>query len=158
MSAVQESRLLSAGRVSAEEEVAVGRSLRSDVAVCRILIVDDEETVAFALRDGLEMLPNCEILVADGGERALQILEERPFDLLLTDYHMPGMDGITLAARVRQLYPGTVVIIITAYGDDVLRKRAARASVRRVLDKPVELNEIRRAVLEALGRQEGARR
>ena len=86
------------------------------------------------------------------------MLPENTFDLLITDYHMPGMDGIALAAHVRQSYPQTAVMIITAYGNDALREQAARASVRRVLDKPVELVEIRRAVLEALGRGDGRRR
>jgi CheY-like chemotaxis protein len=73
---------------------------------------------------------------------------------LITDYKMPGTDGITLAARVRQLYPRTVIIMITAYGDETLREQAARASIQRVLDKPVGLGEIRCVALEALGRAE----
>ncbi len=116
----------------------------------RILIVDDEETVALTLQAGLEKLPNCEIITAAGGEQALQLFKRQPFDLLLTDYKMPGIDGLTLAARVRQLYPHTVIIMITAYSDDYLNKQAADISIRRVLDKPVEFSEIRRAASEAL--------
>jgi CheY-like chemotaxis protein len=124
---------------------------KGGVALQRILIVDDEENVALTFQDSLERLPNCEIAIATNGEQALHLFEQQPFDLLITDYKMPGTDGITLAARVRQLYPRTVIIMITAYGDERLREQAARASIQRVLDKPVGLAKIRRVALEALG-------
>jgi CheY-like chemotaxis protein len=63
---------------------------------------------------------------------------------------MPGTDGVTLATRVRQLYPRTAIIMITAYNNRTLRKQATRAAVRRILDKPVQLEEIRSVALEAL--------
>ncbi|HFD38816.1 MAG TPA: response regulator, partial [Anaerolineae bacterium] len=94
---------------------------------------------------------NCEIMVTDSGEQALQLFEVRPFHLLITDYKMAGMDGLTLANRIRNLYPQTIIIIVTAYSSDDLLKSAARASINRVLDKPLEIEEIRRATLEALG-------
>ncbi len=116
----------------------------------RILVVDDEEIVVLTIQDILEELPNCEIAVSTSGQQALQLFEQQPFDLLITDYRMPDMDGLTLATRVRQLYPRTSVIMITAYGSDDLREQAARAYIQRTLDKPVELEEIRGAALEAL--------
>ncbi|MBN1179126.1 MAG: response regulator [Anaerolineae bacterium] len=120
----------------------------------RILIVDDEKNVAMTLRDGLEKLPDCEIVVATGGEEALQLFGQRPFDLLITDYKMPDIDGITLAARVQETYPHTTIIMITAYGDEALHGQATRASIRRVLDKPVRLKEIRNVAMEALSEPE----
>jgi len=119
-----------------------------------ILIVEDEENVATTLQYMLKKLPRCNITIAGGGEQALRLFERQPFDLLITDYKMPDMDGMTLAARVRQSYPQTVIIMITAYGDDALREQAAHISVQHVLDKPVELVEIRSAALEALSRLE----
>jgi len=119
-----------------------------------ILIVEDEENVATTLQYMLKKLPRCNITIAGGGEQALRLFERQPFDLLITDYKMPDMDGMTLAARVRQSYPQTVIIMITAYGDDALREQAAHISIQHVLDKPVELVEIRSAALEALGRLE----
>lgn len=116
----------------------------------RILIVDDEENVAHTLQSNLSRLPNCEVCVAYNGEQALRLLAQRPFHLVITDYKMPGMDGITLAARVRQLYPNTVIIMMTAYNSDELRGRAARVSIRRILDKPIEISTVRSVTLEAL--------
>lgn len=117
----------------------------------RVLVVDDEEIVALALREALEGIPGCEVSIASCGERALHLFVQQPFDLLITDYKMPGTDGLTLAARVRQLYPQTAVIMITAHGGDDLYEKAARVPIQRILDKPVGIVEIRGAVLEALG-------
>lgn len=116
----------------------------------RILVVDDEENVALIIQDGLEKLPNCEVSVATSGEEALRLFEQNPFDLLITDYKMPGTDGMALSSRVRELYPHTAIIMITAYGDHMLRQQAIDVSVRCVLDKPVKLEEIRNVALEAL--------
>ena len=133
----------------------VNQSVKENIVLQHILIVDDKESVALALRDGLEVLPDCEITVATSGEQALQLFEQQSFDLLITDYNMPGMDGITLARHVQQLYPRTVTVMITAYTSETLREQAARLSVRRVLDKPVALVEVRNAVLEALNGELG---
>lgn len=117
-----------------------------------ILIVDDEENVALTLRYMLQKLPGCDIAVATGSQQALWFLKQRPFDLLITDHRMPGIDGMTLVAYVRQLYPRMAIIVITAYSSDALREQAAYFSIPHVLDKPLELAEIRRAALEALDR------
>jgi CheY-like chemotaxis protein len=118
-----------------------------------ILVVDDEEKVASGLRDGLEILLDCEVAIATGGEQALQFCKQRPFNLLITDYQMPDMNGLVLAARVQQLHPQTYIIMLTAHNSDTLREHAARASIRQILDKPARLGEIRSAVLQALSQQ-----
>ena len=119
--------------------------------VRRILIVDDQKVVALALQAGLAKLPDCEIAVATNSEQALRLFEEQVFDLMITDYKMPGTDGIELATRVRQAYPETAIIVITSYVGDVLYEQASRARIQRILEKPIGLAEIRREVLAALG-------
>jgi two-component system response regulator YesN len=115
-----------------------------------ILVVDDDENVALSLQDGLATLPNCGIVVATNSSQALEIFERRHFDLLITDYRMPGMDGMTLARRIRQLYPQTAIIVITAYNSDALRDQADGIDIECILDKPAGLVEIRGAALQAL--------
>ncbi len=136
--------------------------VRGNTALRRILIVDDEENVAFTLREGLKALSNSEITVVTSGQEAWKMLEAKTFDLVVTDYKMPDMDGMTLARRTRRLYPRAAIIMITAYSSEQLREQAAQASVQQVLDKPVGLKEIRSAASEALdatrqgsARQEG---
>ncbi len=116
----------------------------------RILIVDDEESVVLTLRSGLRRLPNCEVMTATDGEQALQLFACEPFDLLMTDLNMPGMNGLTLASHVREMYPETAIIMITAYGNEMVQAQAKEISVHCILDKPVELAAIRAAAMEAL--------
>jgi len=130
-------------------EIAV-EAAEDDVPRWRILVADDDESVAFAIQETLASLPHCETMVATSAREALLQCAQRPFHLLITDYRMPDMDGLTLAARVRQMHAQTAVILITAYGNESLCERAADASVRHILNKPVKLAEIRRATLDAL--------
>jgi CheY-like chemotaxis protein/two-component sensor histidine kinase len=115
----------------------------------RILVVDDEKNVTMFLKDGLEALPNCTVDVAHDGEEALEILKKDSFDLMFTDYKMPGIDGMSLAERVREVYPEIKIIMITAYYNQELLEEA-QTSIRHILEKPVKLAEIRNIVQETL--------
>ncbi|MEJ5311886.1 MAG: ATP-binding protein [Anaerolineae bacterium] len=119
----------------------------------RILIVDDEESVAFTLREGLRKLPCCEIMVALSGHQALELFAQQPFDLLITDYKMPDLSGMALASCIQQRYPGTNIILITAYGRDLVQDMVTGHAIRRVLHKPIRLTEIRDVALETLALQ-----
>ncbi len=121
----------------------------------RILIVDDEEKLVLGLQLGLEMLPNCEVAVATDARQALRLCEQRPFDLLITDYQMPGMNGIALAKHIRRLCPQAAIIMITGCGGEMVQEQTKGTSIQRILGKPVGLVDIRRAVLEALENQAG---
>jgi CheY-like chemotaxis protein len=115
-------------------------------------VVDDERNVALFLQAALEHLPDCDVRAATSGEQALCFLEQDSFDLLITDYRMPGMGGVGLAARARELHPRMVIVIITAFADDALYRAIAGAGVRKVVHKPVRMGEIRALALQALGR------
>ncbi len=123
----------------------------------RILVVDDDERVLFVLHDILAGLGSqYEVVTAQSGYEALDKAREKPFDLLIADLRMPGMDGVELTEAVRALSPSTVVIWITAYGSQETSAEARRLGVYRCLDKPLEVTEIRqiaREALEAAGRQ-----
>ena len=81
----------------------------------RILIVDDEKKVAFFLQESLEDLgDNYEVISAETAEAALQQIESQPFDLIITDLRMPGINGLELMKRVRDISPETRTILITA--------------------------------------------
>jgi CheY-like chemotaxis protein len=116
-----------------------------------ILVVDDEPNVVSMFQSALKKLVNCEVMTATSGKQALQLFECQAFDLLITDYVMPDMDGIALAKQVRQTYPQTAIVMVTAYANESLRRQAGSISIRRILDKPVETTDVRAAALEALG-------
>lgn len=109
----------------------------------RILIVDDEQHVALVLKQALKRLPNCQITTTTSAKEALKLAIEEPFDLLLTDYSMPDMNGVSLAQQVRQHSPHTIVLLLTAYSTPQINAAAAEANIRQVLNKPVPIEEIR---------------
>ncbi len=118
--------------------------------VC-ILVVDDNELMAMTLQEGLRHLfNNCRVAIATNGQEALRLLAESPFDLLITDYQMPQMDGLTLANRIQQLYSNMPVVIVSGFNSARLRREAALLAIRHVLTKPVGLLEIREVVLDVL--------
>ena len=96
----------------------------------RILVVDDDERVLFVLHRALLAPQNgYEIVTALDGREALNKAKEVPFDLLITDLKMPGVDGITLTQAIRDLNSGTAVVWITAYGCVQVSDEATRLSV-----------------------------
>ena len=123
-------------------------------APCRILVVDDDPTVAATLREGLAKLPNCHAITAANGEQALACLKQARFDLLISDYCMPVMDGIALTTIVRQVYPHFPVVMITGHGEMLDKTTIDKLSIHAVLNKPVKLQTIREVTLAALKKVE----
>ncbi len=117
----------------------------------RILIVDDDPTVLHILHATLAHMRNgYQIVVAQDGRAALAMIEDKPFDLVITDVKMPGVDGIELAESIQAMNATTTVIWITAYGCDRLRAECERLGIYRCLDKPLRISQIRQVALEAL--------
>ncbi len=117
----------------------------------RVLVVDDERHILFVLQDTLRRLgPGVEVGVAQGGAEALALVAQSPFDLIITDLVMPGMDGVELTAAVAEACPGTVVIWMTAHGSHRWQADAARLAVYRCLDKPLDIATIRQIISAAL--------
>ena len=118
---------------------------------CRyVLIVDDDERVLFVLSRALRALEDgYRIETAQSGEEALEKARARSYDVLVTDILMPGMDGVELTGAIKDLHPDTEVIWITAHGSYRFQLDGKRLKVYRYLEKPIDINEIRQAVLDA---------
>ena len=80
----------------------------------RILVVDDEASIRDVLAKALA-LDDYAVDLAEDGETALRLARATPYDLLITDLKMPGMDGIELQHRIKQIDQNIVTIIITAF-------------------------------------------
>ena len=101
-----------------------------------ILLVDDEPDICNALRRSL-LVPGYEILIANSAVKALEILSEQHVDAIISDYNMPGMDGLDLLQHVRIMQPQVLRILLTARGDLPLAVRALNeGGVHRFLLKP----------------------
>ena len=112
----------------------------------RILFVDDDSKILDGLRRCLSRDRNrWELEFAVGGEAALQACEKAPFDIVISDMRMPGMDGATLLGHVRERYPQTARVVLSGYSDIPTATRAVPVA-HRFLAKPCEAAELRSAI------------
>ena len=114
----------------------------------KVLIVDDETPALRYLQTIVEKYaPNYEIAgCCTSGVAALDHLNKERIDLLLTDINMPGMDGITLALKAREIQPDLHIIVVTGYADFEYAKRAIQASVDDYILKPVSVSMMKAAL------------
>ena len=114
----------------------------------RVLLVDDEETILAVLQRYAEKL-GCEALLAYNGAEALDILGIEQVDMVVTDVAMPRMDGLTLAKRVKELYPDILVVGISGKVDP--SKETLPFDV--FLGKPFDFRQLSEALTDRLGRK-----
>ncbi len=118
--------------------------------VPRILIVDDEDSVAYVFRRALKRLADYEVVAVTDSREALEVFNEQHFDLVITDYQMPKMNGITLSKKIRQLSSHIPIIMITAFADEALHYQAAAHAIHSVLRKPIDIVELYHVVSNVL--------
>jgi signal transduction histidine kinase/HPt (histidine-containing phosphotransfer) domain-containing protein/ActR/RegA family two-component response regulator len=119
----------------------------------RILAAEDDAVNQWVLRDLLEQ-EGALCRIADDGLAALALLESgEPFDLLLTDVQMPGLDGYGTARRSRALRPALPIIGVTAYALPQERQRCLDAGMDDHVTKPVDVDTLCAAILEVLARR-----
>jgi len=118
----------------------------------QILVADDERSV----RRGIKLLlepAGYTVCVADGVEAALEQLTQRNFDLVITDFSMPGMPGDQLVAHMRKLLPAGAVIMAMAFPDEYAVFGLPNGQVDALLLKPCTLTELHAAIKHVLARQ-----
>jgi two-component system, NtrC family, nitrogen regulation response regulator GlnG len=106
----------------------------------RILIADDEDSLRWVLEKGFRGAGYQVTAVKDGTAAFAQI-ESGPFDLILLDVRMPGMDGLTLLKRTRELRPDAQIVIMTAHGTMETAIQAMQQGAYDYLAKPFDLDE-----------------
>jgi DNA-binding NtrC family response regulator len=115
----------------------------------RILIVDDEQDTCANLSDILSDL-GYHVDTANDGFAALELVKKNDYDIALLDLRMPGMDGVELYRRIREVSAGTVAIVVTAYASSDTAKSARSAGAWQILSKPVNIGKLLNLVTEAL--------
>jgi signal transduction histidine kinase len=115
----------------------------------RVLLVDDEPSILELLAAALGS--DCQVSTSRDGQAALELLEQREFDLVISDQRMPGMTGVELLTVVAERWPRTMRVILTGFEDTEPMLEAINAGqVYRYLIKPFNVGEMRALVDEAL--------
>lgn len=108
----------------------------------RVLLVDDDADMLIMLTRLLRRKCDCLVETAASGETALAMLTEWRPDVVVTDVKMPGLGGLELLARVKELVPTTAVIVMTGYGNVELAVQALKAGAYDFIEKPFDKERI----------------
>ncbi len=107
----------------------------------KILVVDDNEDFCRNVEDILE-LKGYDVQSAHDGFKALEIVRHNGIDLVLLDIKMPVMNGVETFRKIKELAPGTPVIMITAYAVEELIRDSLREGVFGILRKPLDFDKL----------------
>ncbi|MBR91057.1 MAG: transcriptional regulator [Verrucomicrobiales bacterium] len=118
-----------------------------------VLIVDDEKPTREGLRAALE--DRYDVYIAEDGTSAIRLLEEDPFDVLLTDLRMPGVGGLDLIKRAKSLGKPPICILMTAYGSEEMAVDAMRQGADDYIAKGrLQIDELEMRIARAVRTQE----
>jgi len=122
----------------------------------KVLIVDDEETLTWSMAKSLSRdRDKYEVIIANNGREALGLLKKDKIDLVISDIRMPDINGLDLLVRIKMEHPQTKVIIMTAYGSSDVQKEANRRGSLFYIEKPFEINDIRKIIIDLIGKKKG---
>ena len=93
-----------------------------------------------------------EVDVAGSGEKAVTLFETKKYDLVITDFILPGMDGLELAEAIKQRAPSTPVMLITAYAESLPGAMGQVSNVDVLLSKPLSLGKLQEALQKVFSR------
>lgn len=113
----------------------------------RVLLVEDDPTVMNVFCLCLKVI-GVEFKEVEDGVQAVQVFQQdQRFDLVLSDFRMPGMNGLQLAEALHSISPAVRVVLISGSGGEISLDDLGSAGVERILHKPVGLDELRGLVV-----------
>jgi DNA-binding response OmpR family regulator len=110
-------------------------------ATSKVLIVDDSPGICQTMSMILKR-KGFDVACAADGPGAVDLVRERPFDVILVDIRLPGMDGVEVHRRIRSLRPGARVAMMTAYALEDKVRAAIDAGAEKVFYKPLDMDEV----------------
>ena len=117
----------------------------------RVLIVDDDKNILYLLEHTLtRMGEDYQVFSTMDSSEALELVQKYTFDLVVSDYMMPGITGVDLARAVHQVSPDTQVILMTAYGTTRLKDTTKFVGIDGYVDKPFSIDEIHAVIQKAV--------
>lgn len=120
--------------------------------MARLLVVDDEPDIRDTVTQLVAaLMPDVQVLAVGNGADALKALQAQDFDLVLTDYRMPAMDGVALVQAIMQRWPWMPVRMFTAFMDPaMLAEVHARLPDLKIIPKPLDIDFLVAQLREAL--------
>ncbi len=115
-----------------------------------VLAIDDEQIVRISCERVLR-IAGYDIDTSADGQSALKMIDEKKYDLILTDLKMPGMDGIEVMSEIKKRLPGTRVIVVTGYSTLDTAVKAIKMGAHNYIEKPFSPETLLAAVRDALG-------
>ncbi|MFP4321211.1 MAG: response regulator transcription factor [Anaerolineales bacterium] len=125
--------------------------------IARVLVVDDEGAIRYSVTKTLQRI-GYKVDAVASGEEALELLDQKEFDVVLTDIRMPGMTGVELLSHVREKYPDTSVTLMTGYASLSTAVESLRLGAHDYLVKPSSNKDIRESVGRGVERAQSMRR
>jgi DNA-binding NtrC family response regulator len=115
----------------------------------RILVVDDDQDV-LEMADFFFSKAGLDVHCAESGEMAFAKILNTSFSAIITDYNMPGMNGVELAEKVREIAPSIPVFLTTGRPSQEIYDLAAQAGIRTIFPKPLHLEKLLDLVNEVM--------
>jgi len=117
--------------------------------MANILVVDDERSIRNTLKDVLEYEKHT-VELAEDGVTALQLIQQKDFDLVLCDIKMPRMDGTELLEKIMEVSPDTQVVMISGHGNIETAVESMKKGAFDFIEKPLDLNRLLVTIKNAL--------
>jgi CheY-like chemotaxis protein/predicted regulator of Ras-like GTPase activity (Roadblock/LC7/MglB family) len=126
------------------------------VSVKNVLVVDDEEDLTWSIAKHLSKdKDKYNLSTVNSGADALELLKNTHVELVISDIRMPEISGLDLLLKIRENYPDTKVIIMTAYGSSEIQDEANSRGCFKYIEKPFEINDLRQMILDTVSEKEG---
>ncbi len=117
-----------------------------------LLLVEDDELIRDSLRLFFES-EGCRLNVRESAEEGLAAIRDQAYDIIITDFRLPGMDGIDFLKSVQHLCPAAQKILLTAYMNEQVLAEAFRLGVHQFIEKPFSSDDLEEALAQLVERR-----
>lgn len=121
----------------------------------QLLLIDDDEWIRDSMRLFFES-EGCHLTAIETAELAIEMLRRQPFDIIIADFRLPGINGIEFFKRTREMHQNSLKILITAYMSKAVADAAKEAGVHDLIEKPFKPDTIERSLSRLLSRTRAA--
>ena len=119
----------------------------------KTLLVDDDELIRDSLKIAFKA-KGCALQVAESAEEGLAAVKEESFDIIISDFRLPGINGLDFIKQTTRIQPDAIRFLITAYRDDCIVSEAVRMGIHDFIEKPFSVKKLVNLLELAIKHQE----